>query len=1348
MPTATVPKVFDLHISTNVSAMTVELCLADAAGIRLAWRELRLKEHPESRWEGLFDLGAYIQRYAGILHPLGKGEPLDGGELVRELGVFLGREVLGAWDSAPSRNLFGRLVRGLPQRTLRIRLPASEQYTDDLTAAFARVPWEIARAGATEPTLAEKNVVVCALAGEKDVAPEPLSLKPGEPLRVLLVLAEGPDSPPIAAQLERRQLLQLFHARIYPRQRVEVDVLSHGVTRERLAALIRNRGGFHVLHWSGHGFRNLLEVYSVEDEVNLIAGQELVRFFEEAGGYPPRLVFLGTCYSANFLHVRDWEDFEAIVEGRIPVSNKRVGDVSAHRTERSGYNRTAHALLEAGIPTVVAMRYDVDANYARDFATEFYAYFFADKTSGAAGAALNYARRALLAAAQRGEAHGYSASDHAAPMLYGSSHSGLLAPSGSTPLPTLQPPLRIAELHPHRDFIGRTWDLAQLGAHWLGADGKRPIAVVRGLGGLGKTALAAEAISLWHMQFRWVFAFQAKPVALGFDDFLRQLHVAWVEQEGEYTATVAKYPAEALWRPTSEEFTEKRREQVLGQNLIAALRAEAVLLVLDNFDTCLVPRAAAQDKGHASQDPAWDALLTSLSIDLIGTDSRVLITSRLALAALVTSTSTEHVSLGPFRPGEAALYVREHPGLSRLFFKPGGRSLVKRLIEVSRGHPLLINSLARLAERDTEALRVDLGHLAQEGSTWVTAFFADDPLNLATRKYLEDALVGSIDLLLERAGPEARRALWVLSLAETPIFAPLWREVWHGRDFEEEQLLQLRDLLSKPDALPPELRRQLEDLPEEMRAKLAAVDSEDVRAAESSTFEELRRSLIESSLVTENLATGSNQAPMYTCHELVRERVLAWIGKHPEETSGRAKEQVWAAYGDRLVFTFRGLLASGELTTALEAGAQALRYVVRAGEYERLGTFAGELVSSTNDPTILRVLLPALEIAAAGAPSGRARWQARSYLAEALVRAGRPDAGLPHYAAAADEAEQANAWDDLATITGNWAYALRDCGELSAAREKHRKSAQLLEQAGRPELDVVQSQLEALRIQLMIGQIPEVVPEIERRLSRIRAWWQASLHREPLSKGLGIENVGRALISALDIARQAYLSEEQWQKALDRTSEILSVKSSIGVSEHEIARDRFNRYGPLLQLGRLSEAQRELEQSLEIFEQAGDLDSRSKVLSALAHVSSSKGDLLTAVALQRRALALANTSLNPLDRAITHSNLGSYLNGTGHHFDAAAHQLAALLYLLVMGHRQYLQTWVRRHMIEVRTALTAGQEHNLPQAVDLLARPDFTALREWLTAAQADVEQLQVIVDAVVAQGRKAADEILTQTQA
>ncbi len=64
--------------------------------------------------------------------------------------------------------------------------------------------------------------------------------------------------------------------------------------------------------------------------------------------------------------------------------------------------------------------------------------------------------------------------------------------------------------------------------------------------------------------------------------------------------------------------------------------------------------------------------------------------------------------------------------------------------------------------------------------------------------------------------------------------------------------------------------------------------------------------------------------------------------------------------------------------------------------------------------------------------------------------------------------------------------------------------------------------------------------------------------------------------------------------------ELESVDSDMGQGEHERARSRFNRHGPLLQLGRLLEAQSLLEDCLAVFRRYDDVTLQARTLSALA----------------------------------------------------------------------------------------------------------------------------------------------------
>jgi len=128
----------------------------------------------------------------------------------------------------------------------------------------------------------------------------------GEILRVLLVFAEAPGSRPLAMRLEREQLLALFYEKILPQHRVQIDVLCHGVTRALLREQIEAAGGYHIVHWSGHGHHNLLELRGPDGQPELLTGEQLVDLFIQAGGFIPQLVFLSACLSGTFVSVHDW----------------------------------------------------------------------------------------------------------------------------------------------------------------------------------------------------------------------------------------------------------------------------------------------------------------------------------------------------------------------------------------------------------------------------------------------------------------------------------------------------------------------------------------------------------------------------------------------------------------------------------------------------------------------------------------------------------------------------------------------------------------------------------------------------------------------------------------------------------------------------------------------------------------------------------------------------------------------------------------------------------------------------------------------------------------------------------
>lgn len=113
--------------------------------------------------------------------------------------------------------------------------------------------------------------------------------------------------------------------------------------------------------------------------------------------------------------------------------------------------------------------------------------------------------------------------------------------------------------------------------------------------------------------------------------------------------------------------------------------------------------------------------------------------------------------------------------------------------------------------------------------------------------------------------------------------------------------------------------------------------------------------------------------------------------------------------------------------------------------------------------------------------------------------ASRPDVSLPLYEHAAAQARTVaesesdaskRAMSDLGAITGNWALALRDVGRLASARQRQIETVDAKKKAGSPAIEIVGSELEAFRLEIMQGKVEGALPEVKTRLAQLEVWWQ------------------------------------------------------------------------------------------------------------------------------------------------------------------------------------------------------------------------------------------------------------------
>jgi tetratricopeptide (TPR) repeat protein len=1250
-----VAAIFILDVDTDPVARHATLRLSDGEGRHVGAHEVNLRTHSDARWDAAFDTRTHVRRMARGASPEAQ---------LAELGVFLGEHVLGPEIAAC-------LAVGVEARTLLVRV--SDAPEDALAASFASIPWEIARAPGDALTLLQRAVTVRVALTEAKVGKDVVLAPRGEAVRVLLVFADPPEAGPLAARLERERLREMFFGEILPKRNVEVDVLCHGVTRARLQERITERGGYHVVHWSGHGDVNTLALAD-----GAITGEALVGLFREAGGMVPAVMMLAACHSGAMAAPKDWASLRAEGEGR--------GD------KAEGLAGVALALLRAGVKQVAAMRWEVGDVYARRLAKRFYRHLLADEGQHAVDKAVALSRGELLRdEARKGEYHPV---DHATPLVLGAEAvrfaaekkaSGQMARQKPKPQPVLLSGSR--ELDPPRGFVGRGEELTRLFHEWMAREGAKPVALIQGLAGLGKTSLAAETVHLGFERFDYVLAFQAKGTALGIEEMYRRIDQRLTVASGAYRERCKTNEMGRVFVEAEDGFKGPERYEALAYNLVEVMGSERILLVLDNFETNLVTGAG----GYACADPAWERLLEILSERLGETGSRVMMTSRHKPAVL--EGKALWIPLGALPIAEAKLYFQNHAVLRALWYGDDASfKLAQRILSVSRGHPLILARIADLAKTYYDEkkhafapegrveIEAALNKIQGEGFKSLPDLFAKVKGEAEMEwehKYLNDVAIGAVDLLIERLMPESRRLLWIVTRAGEPASEALLEEVWG----------------SSP-------------------ARLLGA------------------------LCGTGLLTREREAA-YAFHELVAERAADWMEKHAAERGDKTEAEVWKAFGEWYGRAFKSIRASrqpGTRDAAVEMGRRGIRYLVRARAFESLGSFASAVITSTSDPALLGQVIADLQVAAAEVPSGEARWSLRTYLADAFRNAGRPDQALPFYAQAAEEAEAAAHWPDVGWICQNWAIALQHVGRLERARETYLRSAEASRWAGRPQVLVVMSENEALRIDVMQGRAAEALPAIEEKLAELRSWWVRRQQGEPVPEAPDDEYLARALVSGLDVARCANQALERWQPCLDLLEEMEQVERALGTGEHEITRTRFNRYFPLTELGKLDEARTVLEGCLDVDRQVGDVTGEATVLYALASVWNALGDPRQALAFERQALALRERLPDPGDRAVSHFNLADYLHTTGSPDEARAHQLTDLVYTLVTGldPRLSLRTLADR----IRESASRGEHFALPRLDTLLATPAFAPLRIFLTERAVDLPALQARIDHLVAEAR------------
>lgn len=1158
------------------------------------------------------ELTWYLEQYA--VWPSGVSVISDRAKRVEENLVTWGREIHAAAmpieHTANVLQAWARIASHADRRFsvyVDASLEAGASEADVKTAQEAatellRLPWELLHDGegflfqGAKPVRVRRRLPNTKVLDVPVVAP---------PIRILLVTARPEDE--ACGYLDHRaSALPLVEAMEALPGLVELHVLNPPTLPALRTELERARDArepYHVVHFDGHG------VYSRQVGLGGLC-------FEHPDD-------LGKLDERRHLTVFTQDSAEhgtglgsLLREHRIPiVFLEACQTAQAEKASES----VASELLKIGVASVVAMTHSVLVETASRFVRAFYQKLAEGQR---VGDAMLEGQRRLKDDTSRGRVFGEDElrlEDWFVPVLYQEKDDPVLFQA----IPTQQTredartrlAARMGELPPPPEtgFVGRSRELLAL-QRLLRTE---RYAVVRGQGGEGKTALAAEFA-------RWMVRSQQ----------VRRAAFVSVETHSNQRAVV-----DALGKQlVGKNFSAAGELEDAIKQVERALREQATLLVVDNMESILLPPFMAAETPEALTEDArreLDAILALCERLLKAGETQVVFTSREALP----------------EPFEALRNRRELHRLSkedavklveRVLDAAGGdggtsaerREEIEALVEAVNGHARTLALLApSLQARGAKATRDSLVELMAE----------------MEKKFpgsRERSVFASVELSLRRMTEANRKRARVLGVFHGALDLDMLRVMmeWEEADVESLAIELVQTGLATPNpynhltlnpALCPYLRAQLDAAEREtLTARWVKAMDEYVRFLHQQQSQRTEVAATLTVLELPNLfalldlvqRTGDPEATIDLVTSLYS--LLQWTGK-PRllERVGQARDTAVAVLGEAWNHArfeaartrIEQQLVGGQLREATD-GAQAL--------FQRAHTAGEQSYSGAEYDLAVACFLFARVLKIAGGPE-----QALPLLDEARQR----------FEAVAKERSSKAAERMVSACITEQGDCLYELGHLDKAAAAYEEGIHRDEQRGAArDVAVGKTQLGTVRLlQRRYAEALKIYDEARERFTQLD---------EPSSVGVVWHQTGVAYQEAV----QPEAAEEAYRKSLAikvRLGDVAGQASTLGqlgnlydgVLEHpeegvaffrqsidkyvEIrdraneGRGRKNLAIPLRKLHRLDEARQEIQRAIECDAQFGHATEPWKTWATLADIETDAGDLPAAAEAKRKAIA-------------------------------------------------------------------------------------------------------------------------------
>jgi tetratricopeptide (TPR) repeat protein len=1052
-------------------------------------------------------------------------------------------------------------------------------------------PLELAHVGG-RPISVQGVTLVMEPSDVGDVTGDADAGRVGERLRVLGLFSLPEGGQPLNLRRERYSLVRLIEGIAAEGKAADVRVLQYGVTRERLRDVLTEAEGWDVIHISGHGAPGELLLEDAAGRPDVVTAADLADLLDLARERVS-LVTVAACWSAALT---------AAEQRRLlglPVPDQRAaaragpaagaGQAGPAGTAGDGADATATGVAPEALATelagrlgcaVLAMRYPVGDDFAIALTGKLYELLAAKGQP--LPQAVGIALRELMGESAGG---GWPALSVATAALFGGRAVGLrlAAPVRAEPEDYSTTPLKLAGFPAQPDrFVGRTGVMA-LASAALAAGSGVPGVLLYGMPGGGKTACAVELAYTHEHAFDRLVWFKApdegQDIRGALTDFALTLERYL---PGFQMIDVLADDAKLVaFTPTLTELVERRR----------------VLIVIDNVESLLT-------EGGQWRDDRWGKVIAALSGHK--GRGRLILTSR-RLPASGTG-GLRVAAVDALSADEALLLSRELPHLNTLIRgqlsgvdRDVSRRLALGVLTIAQGHPKLLEladgqaadpaRLAELVAAGDQAWREQGGlpdGFFAPGRPTIGQTASGEPVTgqdtASATDYLH-VLGAWTRTVAEGLLPGERILFWFLCCLEEPdrerpVLDGNWVDLW--------------------------TRLALDGQPPGLDEALIAVAARGLIAVRGEAADARQSYPIHPGVA----AAGRAQAGQPFREAVDTEAAAYWDAGY-RYASGET--------GDRGTDT--GLI--------VRAGLAAVPYLMRRQQWTAAGTMLESAFHRDPSRANAAAVLPAIrEIADHDA-------RAVGVLALALEVLD-PVAAERQMRASLDAAVTRGDYRSASVTAGQLADLCRDSGRLAEALTLAEQQIGYTRRAGLGPWTQLADEVQRLQVMTVMGQAGHVLAEVQRLRDQMQDLPAARGPDETATPW----NVRETL---LDLGRDAARQLGRWQDALDLNAEQITSKRGRSAPAADIARARFNDYGPLLRLGRTEEALALLLECRHVFQDARNTRMLGKTLTALADTEDARSHGDAAIGLERDALRYSYLAGDVIGITVSYHNLGNYL---------------------------------------------------------------------------------------------------------